>query len=474
MEQEKEKKKNLSKEEIKAIQKKANKTFFITFAVFMAIILIVGIVFGVIFPQLNKKEIETSAQAENENKQEENTIKEEKVNTIPDYMELSNTSFTGATFKKTWSELEKEINTYYNENYKDSITVIKGNKVELEHTNDVEYSIFKYYKFRNPTLQESAIGLTAGSDNVAYISANVNRTNNNIMSLTYTWSTKVNLEDYLKDLPFILDSVSEKANLRNKTLEFIEQIYSAKEQGKDINDINVCTYYKDNIFIFTNGNQNQTNIVICAATEEEVKYFKENKKWRENITNQTVTSQTSYNTDTSTTSENYYEHPQEWYEEQERLYADNTPSTTQPSSSSSQSSSNKGTSTSSSNNSNKTESEYFKVTANINMKQLIQNNSTAKRVVDNVKEFPIIHLSISDGAGNTGLIYEPLNRIDYSEGRQSIPDTITRNISTKAGAKVKFTIKMSSSSAESSSNDVVITLLEKEMTFDKTGTYEIE
>ena len=168
-----------------------------------------------------------------------------------------------------------------------------------------------------------------------------------------------------------------------------------------------------------------------------------------------------------------YHRTQEWYDEQK----EDTSSTSTSSSSSSQSSSNKSsssTSTSTSNSSNTTESQYFKVTANINMKQLIENNPTAKRAVDNVKEFPIIHISISDGAGNTGLMYEPLNRANYSEGRQSIPDTITRNISTKAGEKVKFTIEMSSSSEESSSNSVLLTLLDKEMTFDKAGTYEIK
>lgn len=182
--------------------------------------------------------------------------------------------------------------------------------------------------------------------------------------------------------------------------------------------------------------------------------------------------------DTTETYDNYYEHPPEWYEEQERLYTDNnSSSTTQQSSTNSQSNSNKDSSTStntnSSNTSNKTESEYFKVTANINMKQIIENNATAKRVVDNVKEFPIIHISIS-GGGDTELMYAPINKIDYSEGRQSIPDTITRNISTKAGEKVKFIVKMSSSSEESSSNSVDITLLEKEMTFDNAGTYEIK
>ena len=64
MEQEKEKKK----------MSKGKKKILIVSSSFIAVIIIVGIVLGIVLPKLNKKEIETSVQLENENIQEESKI----------------------------------------------------------------------------------------------------------------------------------------------------------------------------------------------------------------------------------------------------------------------------------------------------------------------------------------------------------------------------------------------------------------
>lgn len=409
------------------------------------------------------KEVEASAQLDDI--QEENSIEEEKEENSKfhiistdsnDNVEESENNVNGMRFKMTISDFVKKYNTIIRET---------EDMPELFTIEDSEFSLLaskqgiKTYSF---------IRYVIGSNRTRYaIGLSVEEKSNKIVEISFSMAyedfNKFNSQQqaYLltHNMPQVIRTIDSKLTMN-----------SAYELIKKASTFNPTIYFKDNIVITAQENGEVIMFKVSAISKEK---YKEafNRSSQGQLTDTT-------DTDTSTTSENYYEHPQEWYDEQERLYADNTPSTTQPSSSSSQSNSNKDSSTStnsnSSNTSNKTESEYFKVTANINMKQIIENNATAKRVVDNVKEYPTIHISISDGAGDTGLMYGLINPIDYSEGRQSIPDTITRNISTKAGAKVKFTIKMSSSSAESSSDDVVITLLEKEMTFDKTGTYEIE
>lgn len=493
LEKEKEKmkeneKKNINKEEIKQIQKKTNKIILITFAVVMIIIVSIAGITSIV-SNINEKK-----------KQEQIALEESQKVTVPNVV--------GKTYKEAKEELEKlelkvdaklgnsedddivttqdpsaeerikkgETVTVY---LKTPVTAKSDNFYGMRFRKTIEEfctdynkklkSIFELYETDTKVIDSlmklesielsdfSYNGLNANDNLMHYTVRKLNYnidlfTENDTEYIVYA-SAYFTSQDRLK---YVLTKIAPAIGSALTNLSYQSMISNLEKCGSK-------SYFESNVAYSLVQNQTQNQMVyyiyISAMTKDKHTEFENSIK---------------PSADTSTTSENYYEHPQEWYEEQERLYADNTPSTTKPSSSSSQSSSNKGTSTSSSNNSNKTESEYFKVTANINMKQLIQNNLTAKSVVDNVKEFPIIHLSISDGAGDTGLIYEPLNRIDYSEGRQSIPDTITRNISTKAGEKVKFIVKMRSSSEESSSNSVDITLLEKEMTFDKAGTYEIK
>lgn len=335
-----EEKKDIKKDEIKSIQKKANKIVLITVAIVIAIILIISGVVGIV-SNINEKKKQEQLAIEESNKvavpnlvgmtfqkAKEELMKSEleyviypwkvpydddivtsqdppadtriakgeqvKIGLKTQFIIESDTSLTGATFKKKWSELKEEIDKYYDEHYKDSITVTKENKKVSENGNNIEYEILEYYKYRNPTLQESIIGMPVSRDWTAYISATTD--NDNIMCLTYTWSNQVGIDEYMTDLPIIFDFVSKEANLRTKLSEFLKNLYDAKEQGKNIGDVNVTGYYKDNIFIFTNGDQKQTNIVICAANEEEVKYFKENGNWRKVTNNQTNTSSNTNST----------------------------------------------------------------------------------------------------------------------------------------------------------------------------------
>ena len=96
-------------EEEKKKMSKETKKLLIIISSFIAVVIIVGVVFGVVFPQLNKKEVQTSSQLENENIQEEK--KEE--NTIPDYKNTYTTAsnnFYGMRFNKTILEFCENYN----------------------------------------------------------------------------------------------------------------------------------------------------------------------------------------------------------------------------------------------------------------------------------------------------------------------------------------------------------------------------
>ena len=70
-------------------------------------------------------------------------------------------------------------------------------------------------------------------------------------------------------------------DLTRKNEDFMYQLSNAVSQNKDINDIDICTFYRDNIFLNISAlNSTSTAISVCPASEEEVNYVKENGHWR--------------------------------------------------------------------------------------------------------------------------------------------------------------------------------------------------
>lgn len=458
------------KEEKKKMSKETKKLLIIISS-FIAVVIIVGVVFGVVFPQLNKKEVQTSSQLENENIQEENTI--------PDYMELSSDNPYGMRYKMTIDDYVNRYNEIIEET-KDLSELFKINKSDFEFIGKVKdnvssYSYVQYVIGSNQPRFIIALQVEDNSEKIIVVSCIINTKYAN--KLTQEAQTAL----FTQDLTRVLMTVNNKLTQE----EIFNNIRTTVSSQPHIHfkDNNMFTLtvaqsitaitngaYKDFVNNFSNdttetssstNNSSSTNSTVVADIQDRIDFFNSYYAWNFHPTDEQMQQMVEFANSTSNfTNDTLADFiiDKGWL----------------PDSGTSSNTSNKNNSTSSNNSSSKTESEYFNVTVNINMKQIIQNNAIAKKVVDNVKEYPTIHISISDGAGDTGLIYQLENPADYSQVRKSIPDTITRNITTKAGAKIKFVIEMSSSSEENSSNNVAITLLEKEMTFDKTGTYEIK
>lgn len=277
-----EEKKDINKDEVKAIQKKQSRIVLIIFAIVIAIILIISGVVGIV-SNINekKKEVQNSSQLENENLQEEK--KEE--NTIPDYIELSDTSFTGATFKKKWSEFKKETDNYYNEKYKDSVAIVKENSLTTKYnSNNVEYAIFKYYKYSTSSISPKL---------VAGYCVQVDTTTDNIIGIYYTFfSDKVNIDEYAFDFPVFLDLIL-KDTLKENLSTYLEHYLNKTTQEKSN-----WNYYKDNVIFYTIQNNNQISISVCATGGKETEYFQESGQWRILQTTNTET-QNSNNTNST-------------------------------------------------------------------------------------------------------------------------------------------------------------------------------
>ena len=505
-------------EEEKKKMSKETKKLLIIISSFIAVVIIVGVVFGVVFPQLNKKEVQTSSQLENENIQEENTI--------PDYMELSSDNPYGMRYKMTIDDYVNRYNEIIEET-KDLSELFKINKSDFEFIGKVKdnvssYSYVQYVIGSNQPRFIIALQVEDNSEKIIVVSCIINTKYAN--KLTQEAQTALFTQDLTRVLMTVNNKLTQEEifnnirttvssqphihfkdnNMFTLTVAQDNDTYSitAIPNGTDDYTANQIAqrvadeldrYYeklKNNEPIDTSSstnNSSSTNSTVVADIQDRIDFFNSYYAWNFHPTDEQMQQMVEFANSTSNfTNDTLADFiiDKGWLPDSGTgtVSSNNSSSTTTNNGNSSSSNkntsssntSNKNNSTSSNNSSSKTESEYFNVTVNINMKQIIQNNAIAKKVVDNVKEYPTIHISISDGAGDTGLIYQLENPADYSQGRKSIPDTITRNITTKAGAKIKFVIEMSSSSEENSSNNVAITLLEKEMTFDKTGTYEIK
>lgn len=204
-------------------------------------------------------------------------------------VELSNTSFTGAVFKKDFTDFKKDLNTYINQKYGDENSVGRmaiSTKIEpvVTHDTDTEYNILGFRKFRNPTLQESATGISTVPYESAIITVNVDNTTNKIISINYYFLNSINMSDYVADLGSILDFVGE--DLRFKVSDYIGNLGN-----------NVLSYYNENVYIYGTSNEKQSCIMILASNEEETKYHQENGKWRLLQNNSTTNNTNNSNQD---------------------------------------------------------------------------------------------------------------------------------------------------------------------------------
>lgn len=473
-------------EEEKKMMSKETKKLLIIISSFIAVVIIVGVVFGVVFPQLNKKEVQTSSQLENENIQEE---KKEEENTIPNYIELSDTSFTGATFKKKWSEFKQETDNYYNQKYKDSVAITKENSLTTKYnSNNVEYAIFKYYKYSTYSISPKL---------VAGYCVQVDTKTDNIIGIYYTFfSDKVDIDEYAFDFPVFLDLIVKDTLKEN--LEY----YLNKTTQEESN----WNYYKDNVILYTIKNNKQISISVCATGGKETEYFKESGQWRILQTANTET-QNSNNTNSTVVADiqdrieffnSYYAwnfHPTNEQMQQMVEFANSTSnftndtladfiidkgwlpdsgtgtvssnnsSSTTTTNNGNSGSSNKNTS-SSSNDDDNTNREVI-ATVNINLKELIAKNTVATEI-KNESERIDIRVYVEDA-------FVKDDYFEYFSGGASVPNTITTTVKVyenekKLNDKRKVIITMDNTRTLIKET----TLYDGEMIFNKTGTYEIK
>lgn len=402
----------------------------------------------------------------------------------------SSTSLTGATFKKTWSELKKETDNLFEEKYSQDIHISKGEKVEKtdKSQTDTEYIIFMFYTYS-----------AYNSNEKAYISVNVDDNTDNIIGITYSYMGDVDENSLLIYLQ-VLDLVSD--NLSSKFSEYFKQLSNAQEQGNDINDPDILSYYKDNVYIWSNQYNNQTSIVTMAAEDSEVEYHRQYGKWKKDGNNNNNNNTTETNSSEVAGIEqmigflnSYYdlnfnptdEQMQEIIEfsnttdefNNDTLMefilqkgwtvsgtgtVDNSSGTT---SNSNNSSSNNNNTNKNSNDSNTSTYKEIKATLSINIKDLI-NNSTDPEV-ETILQSNTLQVSIFVEESE-----EKSEYLMYHGGIDSIPNTITQeftfDITNKNSIKSNVRIVIDNTSTMIRES----TLYDKSITFDKTGIYTIK
>lgn len=237
---------------------KNNKLSFIFYSVLIPILVIIVIVLSINL----KTDDEKYSNNANSSNGEKNEI-------TSDNIEISDTSFSGATFKKSFTEFKTDLNSYINQKYGDDKPINRMNisteiEAGLKRDNYTEYIVLRFKSFRNPTLQESALGIPTVPYDTGIISICVDNNTDNIISCCYYWADTVEIDTYAEDWANILSLID--GDLRMKVVDYIH--------NKD----NI--YYSDNVCIYNTRKENQTCVMVTAADKKEVDYIKENNVWR--------------------------------------------------------------------------------------------------------------------------------------------------------------------------------------------------
>lgn len=173
--------------------------------------------------------------------------------------EKSDTSFTGLVFNKDFSDFKNQLSSYIENTYKDSIGTLVDTNIEIvsEHKQeDIEYKILSFRRFRNSTQPYD----------VASITINVDYSTNKIISINFYCLNSVSLSDYMADYACILDLIG--SDLRYNVSEFVKNYENSK------------SYYKDNVYVYATGNNNQTCTFVLATDEKEAEYHTKNNSWK--------------------------------------------------------------------------------------------------------------------------------------------------------------------------------------------------
>lgn len=199
------------------------------------------------------------------------------------YIEPSTVSFTGMSFKTTWSYLKNEIDDYYKDK-RQGINISDWKKDKPYGKGITEYRII-FYAYNAPTLQESAMGMYASQyQNVAFAFI-VDDSTDKIIGITCSFLNTSNDLDELSNFSYILSKIDN--TLAANFVDFLKKIADSGNQNKSRTNLDAWSSYKDNVFFYVLGNTTSTSLMILPATDEEVSYIKQNGQWRglENLSN---------------------------------------------------------------------------------------------------------------------------------------------------------------------------------------------
>ncbi len=478
-------------EEEKKKMSKETKKFLIIISSFIAVVIIVGIVFGVVFPQLNKKEVQTSSQLENENIQEEK--KEE--NTIPDNLEISNNA-NGMRFKMTISDFVEKYNKVIEKTEEETLVPvfqIKESDISYLGTNDTS-KMYGYTRYVGGNMANSsskarfAIGLYLEKDSDKIVQVSFVVDNEYLNSINREQQTSL----FSHSLPQVMMAIDNKLTMESA----FERVEKATNNVPHI-------FFNNNICLAVNSNDEVITYTIAAMSNEVY------NKMFNNSTNSTTETSTNTNTSSNTNStviediqdridffNSYYYwnfHPTNEQMQQMVEFANSTSNFTNDtladfiidkgwlpdsgtgtvSSNNSSSTTNNGNSsssnknTSSSSNDDDNTNREVIATVNINLKELIAKNTVATEI-KNESERIDIRVYVEDA-------FVKDDYFEYFSGGASVPNTITTTVKVyenekKLNDKRKVIITMDNTRTLIKET----TLYDGEMIFNKTGTYEIK
>lgn len=523
-----EEKKDINKDEVKAIQKKQIRIVMIIFAIIIAIILIISGVVGIVSNINEKKKQEqitleesqkvtvpnvvgkTYKEAREEleklglkvdaklgNLEDDNIVRtqdpsaEERIKkgeTVTVYLKIPVTvksdNFYGMRFRKTISEFCEDYNIKLEKVYEqeglDKVTMTLHtldkskfslmNKVNTENGakfNQYGFTGLNYYMFlftepNSENIVYACISYdTKGVSDVNGLITFITRRIHPAMIMTLTDFSYTTVLDNLK----IVTSEKSYSYFKDNVA------YSFYVDGTFYhNYVYAMSEEKYNAILNGNTSNNQTsdNSAIKTDIQDRIEFFNSYYAWNFHPTDEQMQQMVEFaNTTSNLTNDTLADFiiDKGWLPDSETGTTSNNSSSTTSNKNNNSSSSNKNTSSSSNN--NNTNKEVI-ATLNINIKDLIANSTDEE--VKTIMQSNTLQVSIFVENSE-----EESQYLMYYGGANSIPNTITEKftfITTSKLPTAKGTVKVVIDNTSTMIRES--TLFEKEMTFDKTGTYTIK
>lgn len=203
-------------------------------------------------------------------------------------IEKSETSYTGMRFKTTWTHLKEELDKLKNQNTSNEFNLSDWEKIDDVSDDQTTTYRMSYYNYRNPTVEELAKGENSIPYDIFGFEVVVENNTDKIVALAYD---SLKGEEYNQNISTFLDYLSLIDNeLTNNASKLISQLSEAQSENEDINNVNISTYYENNIYIYLIINDTTFSIVVCPSINEEVEYQKEHRQWKtlENLYNDKI------------------------------------------------------------------------------------------------------------------------------------------------------------------------------------------